>query len=118
MYIQRESFYPGLGKGPELRALLEERVKGQQANGRAIGLSVGLFGGPEGNPYIFNFRYQDLAAFESEVGNGHCVFIHLCREADNEIQLHLLYAMPAHFMKALKDLPFIKAFVDDLAHPF
>lgn len=65
MYIHRESSYPAQGKGRELRALLEERVKAQQASGQAVSLGVQLFAGPEGMSYIRNARHEDLAAYEA-----------------------------------------------------
>lgn len=65
MYTQRVTYYPAVGKGPELRALLEERVKHVQSAGAEVALGVRMFGGPAGNPYIVNLRFQDLAAVEA-----------------------------------------------------
>ena len=63
MFSQRGTHYPVFGKGPELRALLEERVKARQAQGFRVGLSAQMFGA-EGVTYILTTIYPDLAALE------------------------------------------------------
>jgi len=65
MYAQYIQYHPALGKGPELRALLEQRVKTNQSNGQSVALAVQMLGGEEGNPYTVVFRRQDLAALEA-----------------------------------------------------
>ena len=70
MYSQRALNYPAPGKGRELRAVLEERVKTEQAKGRAITLAMQVFGGAEGNAYTLNIRHQDLASFEAMRGQN------------------------------------------------
>lgn len=65
MYVQRESSYPAPGKGAELRACLEERVKAAHAKGRAASLAVQLFAGAAGAGYVRNIRFQDLAAYDA-----------------------------------------------------
>ena len=65
MYTQWIQYHPALGKGPELRALLEERVKSYQSKGQSVALAVRMMGDEEGNPFIAVFRHQDLAAQEA-----------------------------------------------------
>ena len=49
MYTQWLQYHPALGKGPELRALLEQRVKTSQSNGQSSALAVQMMGGEGGN---------------------------------------------------------------------
>jgi len=65
MYTQWVQYHPALGKGPELRALLEQRVKTFQADGQSVALAVRMMGDEEGNPFILVFRRQDLAEQEA-----------------------------------------------------
>jgi len=63
MFSQRVTNYPAAGKGPELRTLLEERVKARQAKGLRTGLSTQMFGA-DGAAYVITTTYADLAALE------------------------------------------------------
>ncbi|MSQ14422.1 MAG: hypothetical protein EXR50_00960 [Dehalococcoidia bacterium] len=62
-FVQRTTWIPALGKGPELRALLEERVKLRNAQGGRSGVSAQLFG-PEGPAFVFSTVFPDLASRE------------------------------------------------------
>ena len=65
-FTQRISFYPAADKGPELRAVLEERVKRAPSRGVAAGLSIQRFG-PEGAIYVVSQGWPDLAAYEANL---------------------------------------------------
>ncbi len=62
-YTQRISHYPVLGKGPELRALLEEWAKTAPSRGSAENLQSQL--GSEGSVFIIGIRHENLAAFQT-----------------------------------------------------
>ncbi len=62
MFIQRVVFHPAHGKAQELRALLEERVKFAQSQGRPAALTVQVFGA--GGSYALALRYDTLAQLE------------------------------------------------------
>jgi len=62
MFIQRVVFHAAQGKAQELRALLEERAKSAQSQGRAAALSVQVFG--TGGSYALAIRYDSLAELE------------------------------------------------------
>jgi hypothetical protein len=61
MFVQRVVFHAAQGKGRELRALLEERVKSAQSQGVAAALSVQMFGG---GGFTMTIRYNTLAELE------------------------------------------------------
>lgn len=63
MFIQRVVFQAAQGKAQELRALLEERVKSAQSQGRPAALSVQMFGAGGGS-YALALRYDTLAELE------------------------------------------------------
>ena len=63
MCIQRIVFHATQGKAQELRALLEERVKFAQSQGRAAALTVQVFGAGGGS-YALALRYNTLAELE------------------------------------------------------
>ncbi|MSQ14995.1 MAG: hypothetical protein EXR50_03925 [Dehalococcoidia bacterium] len=60
----RSTWVPTLGKGPELRALLEERLKARNSQGFPTGLSAQLFGA-DGQAFVLYGTAPDLAAYES-----------------------------------------------------
>ncbi len=62
MFIQRVVFHAAQGKAEELRALLEERAKLAQSQGRAASLAVQMFGA--GGSYVLALRYDTLAELE------------------------------------------------------
>ncbi len=62
-YIQQISRYPATGKGPELRALLEEWARTAPSRGSAHNL-VSQFGS-EGPVFTLGIRYENLAAFQT-----------------------------------------------------
>jgi len=63
MFIQRVVFHAAQGKAQELRALLEERVKFAQSQGRPAALTVQMFGA-DGGSYALALRYNTLAELE------------------------------------------------------
>lgn len=65
-YIRRITRYPAPGKGPSLRALMEERVKTAQARGRRHSLHAQMFS-PEGQVFVHNIGDSDLVTMESQV---------------------------------------------------
>jgi hypothetical protein len=64
MYVQQISHYPAPGKGPELRALLEDWAKTAPARGFAHNLASQIMG-PDGPNFVNGVRHQALAAFGS-----------------------------------------------------
>lgn len=69
MYMQRILVRPAVGKAPEVRSLLEERVKARQAQGVAQGLQATLFN-PEGATFVATTRWEDLAKYEQDRGRN------------------------------------------------
>jgi len=65
MFVQRLVFAPALGKFPDLRALLTERVKQRQAEGVDAALAVAIDPTPDGAWFAMNIRHADLAALEA-----------------------------------------------------
>jgi len=63
MFMQRTRIAPALGKGPEVEALLVERVKAGQARGRRVGLSRRIFSS-EGSLLSVILVADDLAGIE------------------------------------------------------
>ena len=63
MFIQRITLSPALGKGRELRAIVEERVKKGQAQGTRMSLASPVFGDNMGS-LVVTIRFNDLAEFE------------------------------------------------------
>ena len=63
-YIQRISHYPAVGKGQELRALLEEWARTAPSRGFAHNLTSQLLSS-EGPNFINGIRHENLAAFET-----------------------------------------------------
>ena len=63
-YIQRNRHYPAPGKGPELRALLEEWARTAPSRGFAHNLTSQLLSS-EGPVFINGIRHENLAAFET-----------------------------------------------------
>src|SRR5437764_20533 len=68
MYIQRITFFPALGKGPELRPILEERVRQRQAQGTRAGLQSAVFGA-DGPAFSLGIQVADLEALETVRAN-------------------------------------------------
>ncbi len=62
-YIQRMSHYPATGKGPELRALLEEWARTAPSRGFAHNLMSQLVS--EGPVFINSIRHENLTAFQT-----------------------------------------------------
>ena len=62
-YIQQISHYPVPGKGPELRALLEDWARTAPSRGFAHNLTSQL--GSDGPNYINGIRHENLAAFQT-----------------------------------------------------
>jgi hypothetical protein len=62
MFVQRVVFQAAQGKAQELRALLEERAKFAQSQGRPAALSVQVFG--TGGSFTLALRYNTLAELE------------------------------------------------------
>jgi hypothetical protein len=65
MYAQTTRFTPALGKVPELRAVLEDRVKSGQARGLRMNLTQAVFAGPAGTNYRTDITFPDLGAYEA-----------------------------------------------------
>jgi len=64
MYTQRISMFPANGKGPELRPILEERVRTRQSQGVRAALSMAAFGA-EGPVFTVALLFDDLGALEA-----------------------------------------------------
>ena len=64
----RVSRYPAIGKGPALRALLEERVKAMQSHGFRT-LRQQMFGS-EGPVFVTSIGFQDMASLEAFLDNN------------------------------------------------
>ena len=65
MFNQRAVSYAAPGKGPELRAALEDRVKSVKSSGRSVAFGQQMFGGPGGAGFVINIVYDNLAAVEA-----------------------------------------------------
>src|SRR5438876_11844827 len=63
MFIQRITLSPAMGKGRELRALVEDRVKKGQAQGQRISLASPGFGDDMGS-LVVTIRFNDMAELE------------------------------------------------------
>ncbi|HET6319320.1 MAG TPA: hypothetical protein VFG86_22925 [Chloroflexota bacterium] len=63
MFIQRITLSPAMGKGRELRALVEDRVKKGQAQGQRISLASPVFGDDMGS-LVLTIRFNDMAELE------------------------------------------------------
>ena len=63
MFIQRITISPALGKGRELRVLVEENIKQGQAQGRQASLTTPAFGDDMGS-VVITVRFNDLAELE------------------------------------------------------
>ena len=68
MNIHRTTFFPEIGKGPRLRALLEERVSRLQADGVRASLASGTYV-MDGPTLSLGLRFDDLPAFEAFVAS-------------------------------------------------
>ena len=66
MYVLRTLITPALGKGPEVRQLLEEWVQDRQTKGQSFMLTRQVLG-PEGASFVITGRYPDLAAYEQQL---------------------------------------------------
>jgi NIPSNAP len=62
MFIQRFTLTPALGKGRELRVLVEEYAKKRQGQGLANSLATSVFG--DVPSLVVTTRFNDLAEFE------------------------------------------------------
>jgi len=62
-YIQQISHYPSSGKGPELRAVLEEWTKTAPSRGSAQNLISQL--ASDGPVFIGGIRHENLTAFQT-----------------------------------------------------
>ena len=63
MYIERFTYSPAMGKGRELRALVQERMNKAQAQGRDVSVSIPVFGDDVGS-VVVTLRFNDLVEFE------------------------------------------------------
>lgn len=68
MYSQRTTFFPAMGKGPELRPILEEIVKRARDQGARNSLSTAAFGA-DGPCFAISRQFDDLAALEAMRAN-------------------------------------------------
>lgn len=64
MFVHRVRVFPATGKVREVRAVLEEWVKKNQAQGLDTGLSRQLFA-PDGATLVTTTRFRDLAEYEN-----------------------------------------------------
>lgn len=64
MYVQTTMFFPGIGKGLELRSLLEERTRQQQSQGQRVGLQMIVYG-PNTPALRINRQFEDLGQLEA-----------------------------------------------------
>ena len=64
----RVSRYPAIGKGPALRALLEERAKAQQS--RVFRTLQQQMFGSEGLVFVSSIGFQDMASLEAQLDNN------------------------------------------------
>ena len=64
MYMQLIHHYPAPGKGPELRALLEDWAKSAPSRGFRHNLTSRMLGS-DGPDFVNGIQHDDLAAFES-----------------------------------------------------
>ena len=62
VFTHRVTSYPAPGKGPELRALLEKRVRSRQSEGYRTALMRTMYGEA---CFAINFQFESLAARES-----------------------------------------------------
>lgn len=63
VYIERITWTPAFGKGPELQKVLEEQIMARQAQGMRGALSVQLFS-PTGPAFASTLVFPDLAVYE------------------------------------------------------
>ena len=63
MYTQRVTFFPAIGKGPELRPILEERARLRQAQGVRANLQTTVFAGEQ--RFNLNLQVDDLGALDA-----------------------------------------------------
>jgi hypothetical protein len=64
MFTTRALNYTALGKGPELRSVLEERVKAANSHGGMVSLGVLVYSN-DAPAFVVNTRYQNLAALDA-----------------------------------------------------
>jgi hypothetical protein len=63
MYSHQITYFPAIGKGPELRPILEERVRQRQSEGVRASLTTVVYGG-EAPAFRANMSFEDLAALQ------------------------------------------------------
>ena len=68
VYTQRTTYFQEIGKGPQLRPLLEERVNGLQAHGVMASLSSGTYV-IDGPTLSVSLQFDDMAALEAFVAS-------------------------------------------------
>jgi hypothetical protein len=64
VFVQSTLLFPAIGKGPELRALLEERTRQQQSQGQRVGLQVIIYG-PNTPAFRVARQFEDLGSLEA-----------------------------------------------------
>ena len=62
MFYSRVTVTPAMGKGREVRSLVEESTKKRQGQGNAISLATSVFG--EVPSLVVTLRYNDMAEYE------------------------------------------------------
>ncbi|MSQ14994.1 MAG: hypothetical protein EXR50_03920 [Dehalococcoidia bacterium] len=67
LFAVQTTYIPIPGKGPELRALLEERMNASAAHGAQNGLVQSQLFGPDGTAFVGVQLFTDLAAYEGFV---------------------------------------------------
>src|SRR5712691_3570108 len=68
MYTRRITFFPAIGKGPELRTILEERVRLAQSRGARANLQTAVFGA-DGPTFSIGNQFDDLGALDAMLAN-------------------------------------------------
>jgi hypothetical protein len=101
VYTQRTTYFQEIGKGPQLRPLLEERVGRLQAQGVRASLSSGTYV-MDGPTLSVSLQFDDLAALEAfaagPLGRADPVFVSrllpLTRQPARTDTLEVLLAAP------------------------
>ena len=66
MFTQTTLLFPAIGKGPELRSLLEERTRQRQSQGERVGLAMVVFG-PNTPAFRIGRLFEDLGGLEASL---------------------------------------------------
>ena len=64
VFTQTTVLFPAIGKGPELRSLLEERTRQQQSQGQRVGLQMIVYG-PNTPAFRIVQEFEDLGSLEA-----------------------------------------------------